>query len=136
MDRYLVLSRPLDVSRRPTYFWVAWTIIAIWIYSFIFASLPIFGFGKYVPEGYLTSCSFDYLADDYETKIFITVYFIAAWVTPLSMICYCYVVIVQAVYNARQELTKEVVISEPAVPTRNAVNRTGKGTSSLELAIS
>lgn len=105
IDRYLVISRPLDLAKKPTRSWAYVTIGLIWMYSATFAALPLFGAGKYVPEGYLTSCSFDYLSEDIQTRIFILVFFIAAWVCPLAVIAYCYAAIVQAVYYVRQNVT-------------------------------
>ena len=106
LDRYLVISRPLDLAKKPTRFRAYVTVLFIWIYSAVFASMPLFGFGKFVPEGYLTSCSFDYLSDDVGTRIFILVFFIAAWLVPLSVIAYCYTAIISAVYYVRRNLTQ------------------------------
>ena len=104
IDRYLVISRPLDLAKKPTRTHAFVTVLLIWIYSAVFASMPLLGFGKYVPEGYLTSCSFDYLSDDVGTRIFILVFFIAAWLVPLSVIAYCYTAIISAVHSVRQSL--------------------------------
>ena len=104
IDRYLVISRPLDLAKKPTRTHAYITVLLIWIYSAVFASMPLLGFGKYVPEGYLTSCSFDYLSDDVGTRIFILVFFIAAWLVPLSVIAYCYTAIISAVHSVRHNL--------------------------------
>ena len=48
--------------------------LSAWIYSALFgaaASLPLFGVSKYVPEGFLTGCSYDYLSDDLATRILV-----------------------------------------------------------------
>ncbi|KAI9549944.1 hypothetical protein GHT06_005214 [Daphnia sinensis] len=106
VDRYLVISRPLELGKKPTRSWSYVTIGLIWFYSATFASLPFLGAGKYVPEGYLTSCSFDYLSDDIGTRIFILIFFIAAWVCPLAAIIFCYAAIIRAVYYVRQNVTR------------------------------
>lgn len=67
--------------------------------------MPFLGAGKYVPEGYLTSCSFDYLSNDLGTRVFILIFFIAAWVCPLAAIIFCYAAIIRAVYYVRQNVT-------------------------------
>ena len=105
IDRYLVISRPLDLAKKPTRTWSYITIGLIWLYSAVFASLPLFGASKYVPEGYLTSCSFDYLSGDIATRIFIFIYFLAAWLCPLVIIAYCYTAIVRAVHYVRRNVT-------------------------------
>ena len=88
------------------------TVIIIWIYSGTIASMPLFGVGKYVPEGYLTSCSFDYLSDDWPTRIFILVFFIMAWIVPISIIITSYFAVLRYVSQnpsiLRQERTIEV----------------------------
>lgn len=115
IDRYLVISRPLDIAKKPTRSWAYATIGLIWLYAAIFTSLPLFGFGKYVPEGYLTSCSFDYLSEDAGTRIFILVFCIGAWVCPLAAITFCYTAIVRAVHHVRQNVTCErAVAGEPS----------------------
>ena len=39
-------------------------IALCWIYSTGWSITPYFGFGRYIPEGILDSCSFDYLTRD------------------------------------------------------------------------
>jgi len=80
-----------------------------WFYSAFFASLPLFGLGKYVPEGYLTSCSIDYLSEDWTNRIFILAFFIGAWVVPLCIIIYSYSAIIRAVIHVRKNLVNSSV---------------------------
>lgn len=92
LDRYYVVVYPLDplkTTRKRSRLW----ILFLWLYGALFASLPLLDskFNRYVPEGYLTSCSFDYLADDIWSKGFILVFFCAAWVIPFFVITFCYV---------------------------------------------
>lgn len=105
IDRYLVISRPLDLMNKPTRCRAYTTICIIWLYSATFASMPLLGVGKYVPEGFLTSCSFDYVSEASSTRAFIFSFFVAAWLCPLSVIAFCYIAIVRAVYNVRQNVT-------------------------------
>jgi len=87
-----------------------------WIYSLVFASLPFFGVGKYVPEGYLTGCSFDYLSKDMTTKIFILVFFIGAWVVPLSIIMYSYSSIIRIVAQVRRDILIHQIVANSIAP--------------------
>jgi len=111
-QRCWVISRPLPKaninqqsgSGSRNCRWVYWLILFIWIYSATFSALPLFGIGKYVPEGYLTSCSFDYLSEDPTTQLFILVIFIAYWVVPLTIIAVSYVLIVHYVQRAMREM--------------------------------
>lgn len=78
-------------------------VIFVWSYSLIFAVPPALdiGFSKYVPEGYLTSCSFDYLDKSVRGRVFIFVFFIFAWLLPFIIITYCYSCILSAVISAK-----------------------------------
>lgn len=134
IDRYLVISRPLDLAKKPTRSWAYATVGVIWLYSGVFAALPLFGAGKYVPEGYLTSCSFDYLSDDMGTRIFILIFFIAAWVCPLAVIAYCYTAIIRAVYYVRQNVTCDA--SEGVDKTQQQTSVRGNSNSRDKTSIS
>jgi len=67
------------------------------------ASLPLFGIGNYVPEGYLTTCSFDYLSEDTTTRTFIFVFFIVAWLIPVSVIIGSYSAVICFVRQNQNE---------------------------------
>ncbi|KAL1139634.1 hypothetical protein AAG570_006612 [Ranatra chinensis] len=92
LDRYNVISNPLDPVRKTTRLKAAIWAALIWTYSILFSSLPLTGhkFKPYVPEGYLTSCSFDYMTEDHFNKVFIFTFFLASWVVPFVVIVVCY----------------------------------------------
>lgn len=79
------------------------SIAVAWIYGSIFASIPLLNLdlGTYVPEGYLTSCSFDYLTPNIRAKQFILCFFVAAWLVPFTIITFCYSKIIRVVLQAR-----------------------------------
>ena len=64
--------------------------------------MPVFGINQYVPEGFLTSCSFNYLSDDLGDRIFIMCFFVAAWCIPVFIICCCYIGIVKSVSETQR----------------------------------
>ncbi len=105
-NSYLVISRPFNLSGKPTRRWAYSISLLAWLYSALFASLPFFGVGKYVPEGYLTGCSFNYLSVDLTSRIFILVFFIGAWMVPMIIIVYSYVVIIRTAVNARRDVVQ------------------------------
>ncbi|XP_044733194.1 opsin, ultraviolet-sensitive-like [Chrysoperla carnea] len=107
IDRYLVIVYPMDPNKRFTGFKSKLCIITTWVYGVIFSTLPLLnvGVGNYVPEGLLTSCSFDYLSNDHMVKMFILIFFCAAWVLPFCVICFCYSRILFVVIEA-QKLTR------------------------------
>ncbi|KAJ4949310.1 hypothetical protein JOQ06_020826 [Pogonophryne albipinna] len=61
IDRYFVITRPLTsigvLSRRRAFF----ILLGAWTYSLAWSLPPFFGWSAYVPEGLLTSCSWDYM---------------------------------------------------------------------------
>jgi r-opsin len=60
--------------------------------------------GRYVPEGYLTSCTFDYLTDSFDNHMFVGTIFTFSYVIPMSMIIYYYSQIVSHVVNHEKAL--------------------------------
>jgi len=99
-DRYRAISNPLNprLSTRISIY----LSIAVWIYSLAFSGPPLFGLiNRYVPEGYLTSCSFDYLSDDFGSRMYIFVFFIGAFVVPMAIVAFSYIGIVLVVKRSR-----------------------------------
>lgn len=74
-------------------------IACTWMYSTAFAIMPALNIGlsSYVPEGFLTSCTFDYLDKSTTARIFMFTFFLAAWMLPFTIIIYCYTNILRAV---------------------------------------
>ncbi|XP_061394943.1 opsin-2, partial [Musca vetustissima] len=107
LDRYSVVVNPLNPNRinYNTQFY-ALCIVFVWLYALTFSSMPMFdvGLSRYVPEGYFTTCSFDYLDTSTKARVFMFVFFICAWMVPLTVICYCYFHILKVVFTARDTL--------------------------------
>lgn len=55
-------------------------------------------------EGYLTSCTFDYLTNTFDNHMFVGVIFTTSYVIPMSMIIYFYSKIVSHVVNHEKTL--------------------------------
>lgn len=104
LDRYYVIVHPLNAAVKTTKQRARVWLGLIWLYGCSFSAVPVLdlGYNRYVPEGYLTSCSFDYLTDDGHEKAFILVFFAAAWCVPFATISYCYVKILRAVWTTSQ----------------------------------
>lgn len=100
VDRYYVIVHPLNAAVNTTKQRARVWIAAIWTYGLVFSAVPALdlGYNRYVPEGYLTSCSFDYLTDVPREKAFVLTFFVAAWCVPFAAISYCYVKILTAVW--------------------------------------
>lgn len=110
LDRYYVIVCPLKAAVKTTKQRARIWIGLIWIYGFSFSIVPVLdlGYSQYVSEGYLTSCSFDYLSDDERDKRFILVFFTAAWCIPFAIILYCYVNILMTVWMTSEIVTSRV----------------------------
>nr|BAQ54755.1 opsin, short-wavelength sensitive type [Somatochlora uchidai] len=88
-DRYRTISSPLDgrIGMKQGMLLVAGT----WIYASPFSILPLFGvWSRYVPEGYLTTCSFDYMKEGKNTQLFVMTIFGWSYVIPLLLIASFY----------------------------------------------
>lgn len=102
IERYHCVAKPLDPSSRMTRSRALCIVAFIWVYSSIFSFMPVFGINQYVPEGFLTSCSFNYLSDEFRDRAFIMSFFVAAWCVPIFIICWCYTGIMRSVSETQR----------------------------------
>ena len=65
-----------------------------WVYSFIWSVLPFFTHNRYTLEGFLTSCSFDYISTNLSNRIVIISMFIGGFLVPLFLIALFYILII------------------------------------------
>nr|BAG80976.1 opsin [Triops granarius] len=105
-DRYNLIvkgmSGPKMTSKRATIL-----IAFCWAYAIGWSLPPFFGWGRYIPEGILDSCSFDYLTRDSSTKSFGLCLFFFDYVTPLSIIVFAYFHIVRAIFEHEKILREQ-----------------------------
>lgn len=88
-DRYKTISSPID--GRLNSFQVSVLIVVTWFWAIPFNLMPLLGvWGRFIPEGYLTTCSFDYLTEDDDTKNFAIAFFVWAYLLPMIVICTYY----------------------------------------------
>ncbi|XP_013165247.1 PREDICTED: opsin, ultraviolet-sensitive-like isoform X2 [Papilio xuthus] len=108
LDRYWAVVRPLEPLTALTAVRARLLAVGAWTYAAVFSAVPAFdfGYGHYVPEGYLTSCSFDYLTEDLRPRYFIFAFFCAAWLVPFCTIFFCYTSILQVVVCKRNMPSK------------------------------
>nr|ABY84502.1 blue-sensitive rhodopsin [Limenitis weidemeyerii] len=88
-DRYKTISSPLDgrLNRVQAALLIAFT----WFWALPFTFLPAFKvWGRFVPEGFLTTCSFDYFTEDQDTRVFVMCIFVWSYVIPMLFICFFY----------------------------------------------
>ncbi|XP_054436469.1 melanopsin [Pteronotus mesoamericanus] len=104
LDRYLVITRPLAtigvVSKRRA----ALVLLGVWLYALAWSLPPFFGWSAYVPEGLLTSCSWDYMSFTPSVRAYTMLLFCFVFFLPLLVIIYCYIFIFRAIRETGQAL--------------------------------
>lgn len=106
-DRYTTIANPLDgkLTRTKAFLMTSF----VWMYTIPWAILPLLEiWGRFVPEGFLTSCTFDYFADTFDSKMFVAVLFVFSYVIPMSLIIYFYSNIVGHVFQHEKALRDQV----------------------------
>jgi len=87
-----------------------------WGYGTAMAVPPLFGWGKYIPEGILDSCSFDYLSrDDFMIRTHGMALLTFNFMIPVSIIAMAYIMIVKAVCaheSAMREQAKKMNVKD------------------------
>nr|BAQ54902.1 opsin, short-wavelength sensitive type [Epiophlebia superstes] len=104
-DRYRTIAFPLDgrLGMKAAMGLIAFT----WLWATPFSILPFFEiWSRFAPEGYLTTCSFDYMTEGKSTQLFTMTIFSWAYVFPLLMIALFYSKILSHV-RAHEKMLKE-----------------------------
>ncbi|TKS85888.1 Melanopsin-A Mammalian-like melanopsin [Collichthys lucidus] len=106
IDRYFVITRPLTsigvLSRKRALY----ILLAAWAYSLGWSLPPFFGWSAYVPEGLMTSCTWDYMTFTPSVRAYTMLLFIFIFFLPLFIIIYCYVFIFRAIRSTNQAVGK------------------------------
>ncbi|XP_075256837.1 rhodopsin-like isoform X2 [Convolutriloba macropyga] len=89
-DRYVLVSFPLEVRRIATKRRAMRMIIFVWLYASMFAILPLFGYGGFVLNGFQTSCTFDYISQNLNTRTFLIFMYLMGFVCPFIITIFCY----------------------------------------------
>ncbi|XP_021357501.1 rhodopsin, GQ-coupled [Mizuhopecten yessoensis] len=104
IDRYIVITKPLQASQTMTRRKVHLMIVIVWVLSILLSIPPFFGWGAYIPEGFQTSCTFDYLTKTARTRTYIVVLYLFGFLIPLIIIGVCYVLIIRGVRRHDQKM--------------------------------
>lgn len=95
-DRYNVIVK--GIAAKPmTINGALLRVLGVWLFSLAWTLAPLFGWGRYVPEGNMTACGTDYFDQSLSNRSYIVLYAIACYFLPLALIIYSYFFIVQAV---------------------------------------
>ncbi|XP_039531348.1 opsin 4xa isoform X2 [Pimephales promelas] len=106
IDRYVVITKPLQA--------IGWTsgrrtliiILLVWIYSLAWSLAPLLGWSSYIPEGLMTSCTWDYVTSTPANKSYTLMLCCFVFFIPLGIISYCYFFMFLAIRNASRDLEK------------------------------
>uniref|UniRef100_A0A674D8S9 Opsin 4 n=1 Tax=Salmo trutta TaxID=8032 RepID=A0A674D8S9_SALTR len=101
VDRYFVITRPLASMGVMPRRMALYVMAAAWLYSFAWSLPPFFGWSAYVPEGLMTSCSWDYMTFTPSVRSYTMLLFIFVFFIPLFII-YCYVCIFTAIRSINE----------------------------------
>ena len=106
IDRYTVIARPFYAMRHVTHKRAASQIVFVWLWSITWAVMPLVGWGAFIPEGFQTTCSFDYLTQTWMNISYVWSMFTCGFVLPVVTIFTCYIGIVKAVASQAREMGK------------------------------
>ncbi|XP_041032039.1 melanopsin-A [Carcharodon carcharias] len=105
-DRYFVITRPLAsigmLSKKRAVF----ILLGVWLYSLTWSLPPFFGWSAYVPEGLMTSCTWDYTTFTSSVRAYTMLLFCFVFFIPLGIIIYCYVFIFRAILSTNRDVQK------------------------------
>ncbi|XP_051504908.1 melanopsin-A-like isoform X2 [Myxocyprinus asiaticus] len=106
IDRYFVITRPLAsigvLSQKRAFL----ILLVAWAYSLGWSLPPFFGWSAYVPEGLLTSCTWDYMTFTPSVRAYTMLLFTFVFFIPLIVIIYCYFFIFRSIRSTNKAVGK------------------------------
>ncbi|KAM7392069.1 hypothetical protein PAMP_022708 [Pampus punctatissimus] len=106
IDRYLVITKPLQAihwtSKRRT----TLAILIVWLYSLAWSLAPLIGWSSYIPEGLMTSCTWDYVTYTLANRSYTMMLCCFVFFIPLGIISYCYVFMFLATRRTAREVER------------------------------
>ncbi|XP_045118889.1 rhodopsin-like isoform X4 [Portunus trituberculatus] len=111
LDRYHAIVNPYTGWRLSYERAVVWAA-GSWAYSAGWCCPPLLGWNQYVLEGFLTSCTFDYLTEEPWSRIYVFLLFVFAYVVPLCVITVCYSLIYFSVSRHDHLLVRDNVLTK------------------------
>ncbi|XP_044154542.1 melanopsin [Bufo gargarizans] len=106
VDRYFVITRPLASIGMMSKKRAVLILLGVWLYSLAWSLPPFFGWSAYVPEGLLTSCTWDYVTFTPSVRAYTMLLFCFVFFIPLFVIIYCYIFIFKAIKNTNRAVQK------------------------------
>uniref|UniRef100_A0A8C1RFW0 Opsin 4xa n=1 Tax=Cyprinus carpio TaxID=7962 RepID=A0A8C1RFW0_CYPCA len=106
IDRYIVITKPLQAIRWTSGQRTLVIILLVWIYSLCWSLAPLMGWSSYIPEGLMTSCTWDYVTSTPANKSYTLMLCCFVFFIPLGIISYCYLFMFLAIRDASRDLDK------------------------------
>lgn len=75
-----------------------------WVYCLTMSLPPLLGWSRYIPEGFLTSCSWDYLTRSPSNRAYYIYLLVLGFVLPVCVIAYCYAFILATIHAHGREM--------------------------------
>ncbi|KAG7490025.1 melanopsin-A-like [Solea senegalensis] len=106
IDRYMVITKPLQAinwsSKRRT----TLVILMVWLYSLAWSLAPLVGWSSYIPEGLMTSCTWDYVTYSLANRSYTMMLCCFVFFIPLGIIFYCYVFMFLSIRKTSREVER------------------------------
>ncbi|CAH8664228.1 hypothetical protein MS3_00004199 [Schistosoma haematobium] len=112
LDRYLVIATPFESVFQTTPRRTLLLMLFLWLWSLIWTIPPLFGFGRYVTEGYQTSCTMDYISTDLNNRLFNIGLFGFGFLCPLFLSLFCYARIILIVRSRGKDFIEMAASSK------------------------
>ncbi|XP_056135174.1 melanopsin-A-like [Lampris incognitus] len=106
IDRYLVITKPLQALRWNSKRRTMVAIILVWLYSLAWSLAPLIGWSSYIPEGLMTSCTWDYVTYTLANRSYTLMLCCFVFFIPLGIIFYCYFFMFLAIRKASRDVER------------------------------
>ncbi|KAG7224031.1 hypothetical protein INR49_015288 [Caranx melampygus] len=106
VDRYIVITKPLQALRWTSKRRTCLIIAVVWLYSLAWSLAPLLGWSSYIPEGLMTSCTWDYVTSTPANKSYTLMLCCFVFFIPLGIISYCYLCMFLAIRHTSRNVEK------------------------------
>ncbi|XP_043917871.1 melanopsin-B-like [Protopterus annectens] len=104
IDRYIVITKPLESLRWSSKKRTLQILVIVWLYSLGWSLAPLLGWSSYVPEGLMTSCTWDYVTYSAANRSYTMVLCCCVFFVPLLIISYCYLLMFAAIRKSGRDV--------------------------------
>ncbi|KAF7200399.1 melanopsin-A [Nothobranchius furzeri] len=106
IERYLVISRPLQTIHWSSKKRTTFAIFLVWLYSLVWSLAPLVGWSSYIPEGLMTSCTWDYVSYTAANRSYTMMLCVFVFFIPLGIILFCYLKMFLSIRKTSRELER------------------------------